>query len=171
MDEVLKEAINHKESIINNMNTVILSTVNHNSEPNASYAPCCYDNSDNDFFIYISKLSKHTDNLINNPIVSLMIIEDEEKAENIFARKRFTISSRSSVIERDSKEWVSKMQLLENKFGEPIAYLKNLTDFYLFRLQPEEGLLVHGFARAFRFMGQKLDKIKYLNDKGHTEKK
>tara|TARA_Y100000590_G_scaffold266521_1_gene299345 strand:- start:255 stop:767 length:513 start_codon:yes stop_codon:yes gene_type:complete len=170
MDEILQEAIKHKENIINKMKTVILSTVNDKGEPNASYAPCCVDDNNN-FFIYISKLSKHTDNLINNPVVSVMIIEDEEKSDNLFARKRLTITSNAEVIERDSDEWISKIELMEDKFGEPIAYLKNLTDFYLFRLQAKEGLLVHGFARAFRFVGQGLDQIKHLNDQGHTEKK
>ena len=170
MDEILEEAIKHKENIINKMKTVILSTVNDKGEPNASYAPCCKDDG-NDLYIYISKLSKHTDNLINNPVVSVMIIEDEEKADNLFARKRLTITSYAKVIERDSDEWVGKMKLMEHKFGEPIVYLKNLTDFYLFRLEAKEGLLVHGFARAFRFVGQGLDQIKHLNDQGHTEKK
>tara|TARA_Y100000590_G_C15646080_1_gene986908 strand:+ start:732 stop:1244 length:513 start_codon:yes stop_codon:yes gene_type:complete len=170
MDDILKEALKHKKNIINNMNTVILSTVSEKGYPNASYAPCAVDEHNN-FFIYISKLSKHTNNLIGNPLVSIMIIEDESESENIFARKRLTIEAHAEVIKRDSKKWLDKMSLLENKFGEPIEYLKNLTDFYLFNLKPDNGLLVHGFARAFKFIGSDLNDIKYLNEKGHTSKK
>ena len=170
MDEILNKALKEKEKIINSMDTVILSTNDNQGIPNCSYAPTCIDD-DGNFYIYISELSKHTQNLLCNDHVSLMIIEDESKAENIFARKRFTMDGKSKEIIRDSDEWNDKMSLLESKFKEQIGFLKNLTDFHLFKLTPHEGLLVHGFARAFRLVGKGLNKIKYLNDKGHTEKK
>ena len=58
---------------------------------------------------------------------------------------------------------------MENKFGETLSYLKNMTDFNLFKLIPSKGLLVHGFARAFTFSGEKLDEINYLNEVGHSK--
>tara|TARA_Y100000590_G_C15683566_1_gene1000724 strand:- start:138 stop:647 length:510 start_codon:yes stop_codon:yes gene_type:complete len=169
MDDILKEATSQKNNILKSMKTVILGTIDSNSNPNSSYAPSVIDEN-GDFFIYISKLSKHTRNLLKNPAVSIMIIEDEEKSENIFARKRFTINAQSKEIIRDSDIWNEKILLMEKKFGESISFLKNLTDFYLFKLKPRDGLLVHGFARAFKFKGQHLDEIDYLNDQGHTQK-
>ncbi|MBI65156.1 MAG: pyridoxamine 5-phosphate oxidase [Candidatus Marinimicrobia bacterium] len=170
MDELLIEAKDKKEELLKNFKTIILSTINKENLPNSSYAPSVVDKN-GDFYIYISELSKHTTNLLSNPLASLMIIEDESKTENIFARKRFTMNSKAVTIDRDSGEWNLKMDLMENKFGEPIKFLKTMTDFHLFKITPNDGLLVHGFARAFRFVGPGLNEVKYLNDKGHTQDK
>ena len=169
-DILLAQAKEAKIKLVSNMNTIMLGTISKNGEPNASYAPSIIDSEEN-FFIYISSLSKHTLNLIGNPKLSIMIIEDESKAENIFGRKRFTMSAETSIIDRDSKEWISIMGNMESKFGETITFLKDMTDFYLFKIVPIEGLLVHGFARAFRFHGKGLNEVSYLNEKGHTSKK
>jgi len=169
MDKLHNEAIKEKEKILAEMNSVILGTVNSKGEPNSSYAPSVID-VDGSMYIYISDLSKHTQNLRDSRCASIMIIEDESNADNLFARKRLTISSDVLEILRDSDAWAQGLDLLEDKFGESIAYLKNLTDFRLFQLTPKSGLLVYGFARAFNFVGKKLDQIKHLNEKGHTEK-
>ena len=169
MDEILKEAHIQKDRLIKNMETVILSTKCDDSIPNASYAPSVLD-SDGFYYIYISKLSKHANNLLSSKDLSVMIIEDESKSKNLFARKRLTMNCGSSEIIRDSKEWLDKISLLEDKFGEAISYLKKLTDFHLFQIEPKDGLLVYDFARAFRFKGRKLDEIIFLNEKGHTTK-
>ena len=169
MDEILKTAIEEKDKLINNMQTIMMSTIDSEGKPNSSYAPSVIDSYGN-YYVYISKLSKHTLNMLNNPNVSMMIIEDESKTENVFGRKRFTMDSDVKVIDRDSEEWKEVILLMENKFGETMTYLKDLTDFYLFKLKPESGLLVHGFARAFKFVGDGLNEIQYLNDKGHNKK-
>lgn len=169
MDEILKTAIEEKDKLINNMQTIMMSTIDSEGKPNSSYAPSVIDSCGN-YYVYISKLSKHTLNMLNNPNVSMMIIEDESKTENVFGRKRFTMDSDVKVIDRDSEEWKEVILLMENKFGETMTYLKDLTDFYLFKLKPESGLLVHGFARAFKFVGDGLNEIQYLNDKGHNKK-
>ena len=170
MDQLIVDATKAKDKLISEMNTVILSTVSKDQSPNSSYAPAFVDDNNN-FYVYISSLSKHTRNLLENPIVSIMIIEDESECENIFGRKRFTMDANSEEIRRDSDEWISIIDSMEEKFGDTIKYLKDMTDFYLFKFKPHKGLLVHGFARAFRFYGEKLEKIDYMNDKGHTAKK
>ena len=169
MDEILKEAFSEKDKIISKMSTIILSTKCNEGNPNASYAPSVID-SDGFYYIYISRLSKHATNLLNDAKLSVMIIEDESDSKNLFARKRLTMNCISNEIARDTDDWLDKMELMEDKFGESISYLKKLTDFHLFQLKPIDGLLVYDFARAFRFKGIKLDEIQFLNDKGHTKK-
>lgn len=170
MDEILKEAYEEKNNLVENMKTIILSTKCNDGKLNASYAPSAVD-SKGFYYVYISRLSKHANNLINNSKLSIMIIEDESKSKNLFARKRLTMNCSSNEIIRDSEQWIDKISLLENKFGEAITYLKKLTDFHLFQIEPSNGLLVYDFARAFNFKGIKLDKVVHLNDKGHTTKK
>ena len=170
MDDIKKEAILEKEKIISSMKTIILSTKCGKGKPNASYAPCVRDE-EGFLYIYISRLSKHATNLLSNSNLSTMIIEDESNAKNLFVRKRLTMNCVSNEIPRDTDNWLNKISLLENKFGESISFLKKLTDFHLFQIEPIDGLLVYDFARAFRFEGRNLDKIKFLNDKGHTKNK
>ena len=169
MDDITKEALSEKDKLMTSMKTIIISTINDDSIPNSSYAPAAIDE-DGYFYIYISKLSQHTRNLLKNSMASLMIIEDESKSENIFARKRFTINASAEVIERESSLWFEKIQILESKFGESLTFLKKLTDFHLFKIEPKNGLLVYGFARAFKFKNKKLDQIVHMNDQGHTTK-
>ena len=166
IDEVLKE----KKKLINTMDSAILGTVNSKNEPNSSYAPFGFDE-DGNFYIYISELSKHTKNIIQNPKISIMIIEDEKSSQTIFARKRLTIMGNGRKINRESKEWETKIKIMENKFDETFKYLKNMEDFHLFQITPEYGLLVYGFGKAFKLVGSKLMDISHLNEKGHKPQK
>ena len=122
-------------------------------------------------YIYISDLSRHTKNLIDTCKVSIMFIEDESMADNIFARKRLTINVDAELIERKTEKWYEKINFLEDNFGETIKYLKEMNDFHLFRLIPKDALLVYGFGKAFRFTGKKLNQLKHLNDEGHKREK
>ena len=169
MTKLEQEAINEKNDIVNKMQSINISTICENSVPNSSYAPAAIDEEGN-YYIYVSELSKHTRNLLINSKVSIMLIEDEVNSKNIFARKRFTINANAEIINRDTQNWYEKIQLLESKFGESIKFLKEMTDFHLFKLVPIDGLLVYGFGRAFNFVGKNLDEIKHLNETGHTKK-
>ncbi|MBV67291.1 MAG: heme utilization protein HutZ [Candidatus Marinimicrobia bacterium] len=166
MNEVIKE----KNNLINNMSSLILGTTNNKNLPNSSYAPFGIDN-ENNFYIFISELSKHTKNIMLNPNVSLMIIEDESKSKTIFARKRLTITGKASIINRNEKDWNQKIKILENKFDDTFTYLKNMEDFHLFKITPISGLLVFGFAKAFNLEGPELVNVVHLNEKGHRPKK
>ena len=168
MDKLLNEAIQERDLLLNNMQSVVLSTLDNANTPNASYAPSLMNN--DGFYIYISTLSKHSKNLMHNPKASMMIIEDESKSEKLFARKRITMDVNSNIIERDSDKWNDVMNEMESKFGDSIKYLKNMTDFYLFNLVPKSGLLVYDFGRAFKLTGENLNTVGFLNDKGHKTK-
>tara|TARA_Y100000590_G_scaffold230730_1_gene260051 strand:- start:2415 stop:2930 length:516 start_codon:yes stop_codon:yes gene_type:complete len=163
-----KEASIEKNILFENTKSAILSTVDKNGNPNASYAPIGIDE-ENNMYIYISELSKHTDNLMSNQKISVMFIEDESKSTNIFARKRLTINVNADLIERGTVDWYEKITYLDNRFGDAMKYLKEMSDFHLFQLEPTDALLVYGFGKAFRFSGKKLEKFKHLNDVGHKK--
>ncbi len=167
MDEALKEAIIERDSLFDNMQTVIISTVDNNGKPNASYAPALMH--EGNFYIYVSMLSKHTSNLIKDKKASIMILEDESKSERLFARKRITMDVESVVVKRDTEHWMHIMDLMQSKFGESIAFLRNLKDFFLFNLKTSKALLVYDFGKAFTLSGDILNDIKHMNDKGHTK--
>jgi len=167
MDPILKEAIEAKNSLIKNCNTILISTVSEKNNPNVSYAPTYIDDNCN-FYIYISTLAKHTNNMIKTKKISFMILD--EKSQNIFAKKRITFNGEIKMIDRKTEIFNELMGQMKNKLGETIDMIKHMEDFYLIKITPISGLLVHGFAKAFVLHGEGLNEIKHLNDIGHTEK-
>ena len=75
--------------------SIIISTVNQQNIPNASYSPFIIDEFKN-IYIYISGLATHTQNINTNPHVSVLFIDDETNTNNIFARRRLNFDSLSS---------------------------------------------------------------------------
>lgn len=167
MDPVLKEAIEAKNSLIKSCNTILISTISENNNPNVSYAPTYIDDNCN-FYIYISTLAKHTNNMIKTNKISFMIID--ENTQNIFAKKRITFNGKIEIIDRKTDLFNQLMDQMKNKLGDTIDMIKHMEDFYLIKIKPVSGLLVHGFAKAFVLHGEGLNEIKHLNDIGHKEK-
>ena len=167
MDLSLQEAIIAKNNLIKNCNIIFISTVNKQGEPNVSYAPTYIDNKCN-FYVYISALAKHTQNIINTNKISFMIMD--QKNQNIFAKKRITLNGNIKIIDRKTDIFNKLMKKMQTKLGDTIEITKNMKDFHLFKITPNSGLLVHGFAKAFIMSGEGLNEVKHLNDIGHTEK-
>lgn len=116
--------------------------------PEASYTPFLYE--DGDFYILISELAGHTENLIAHPTVGVMLIEDEEKSRNLFARTRLTLQCRAVKVKAETEEQSRLLDLYQQRHGDTVALLRTLPDFHLFRLSPDTGRFVIGFGRAFR---------------------
>lgn len=125
-----------------------LATVDQKNNPNASYAPFIQSKT-KDFYVYLSSLAKHTHNLYHTKKASIMLIQDETTAEQIFARKRLTYQCQSTLLDRQDAEWTDAADQFEIKFGEIYQFLRSLPDFRMFRLTPYEGLYVEGFGQAY----------------------
>ena len=80
---------------------------------------------------------------------SVMFIEDEARAKNFFARKRFTCQCSAELVGRETTEWRTAMSLFKGKLGKVFDMIRLLPDFVLFRLIPNGGLYVRGFGQAF----------------------
>lgn len=129
--------------------TLILSTASANGVPDISYAPFVRDDTGL-FYIYVSELASHTANLLHNPEASIMFIRPESESPNLFARERAVFSCRVWEIARDDENYTTRLNALQDKFGEVVGLLRSLSDFHLFALSPESGRYVAGFGRAFR---------------------
>ncbi|MEE9423811.1 MAG: pyridoxamine 5'-phosphate oxidase family protein [Methylococcales bacterium] len=136
--------------------TVLMATISDQQTADASYAPCILDDQSRTC-IFISLLAQHTQNLINQPQASLLWIEDEQQATNIFARKRLTLDCSAMSVARDSAEWETLLNQFEQCHGETIVLLKTLQDFQLFRFEAHQGLYVRGFGEAYPVSGDSLD--------------
>jgi hypothetical protein len=87
MSDQHKKAQAEYEKFPTEFTSIIMSTVNKEGIPDASYAPFVSDE-DKNIYIYVSGLATHTQNIHNHPFVSILFIEDEVKTKQIFARRR-----------------------------------------------------------------------------------
>ncbi len=134
-------------SLVSKCKTLMLATADKDGWPTVSYAP--YVKYWDSYYIYTSALSRHTQDLLATLKASIMFIEDEEHASNIFARKRYTCSCEVMIVGQYSDEWVNVLHCFEKKFGGVFDLIRPLGDFTLFRLDPSAGRYVEGFGRAY----------------------
>ena len=139
-----------------------LSTIGKNGRPESSYAPFVVDQN-NQFYIYISALARHTKNLLHDSRVGIMFIEPEEQAENIFARKRLTFDCDAEIVVRETQDWMRIMSLFDDIDRELMQTLRMLADFQLIRLKANSGLFVKGFGKAYEISGEKMDQLSHVN--------
>ena len=128
--------------------SAMLSTVNADGTPHASYAPFVMDDS-YQLYLLTSGLSAHTHNLSRTGQASILLMEDEGQTPQIFARQRLTYDCRVTPIDRQSHVWEAQLTQLEARFGDIVTMLRQLEDFQLFQLSPHRGRFVMGFGAAY----------------------
>lgn len=139
------------------MQSVLLSTLGADGNPHSGYTPFVFDGLD--IVVFVSQLSLHTRDLLNNGRVSTMLIADEKESSQIFARTRVSYQCQASVVPPDDDHYGPLLDSMESRHGKMIGLLRQLPDFVLFRLRPETGQFVMGFGQAFRLSGDALDEF------------
>ena len=134
---------------IKTIQTMTISSINKDITAHTSYAP--FIENEKKFYICISAMAKHTHNILNNKSISIMMIEDESKSTNLFARKRITFDMQVTTIQRNSLVFNKAMTLFRDKFGNSAGIYENMQDFQLFELTPVSGRAVFGFGEAYDF--------------------
>lgn len=138
--------------------SIIISTVNSQGTPNASYTPFVMDESKS-IYIYVSGLASHTTNIQAHPYVGVLFIDDEAKTPNIFARRRLSFDCTATLIERETEQWNQIVEQFQARFGEIIEMLRSLADFRIFKLTPTEGHFVIGFGFIYNINGDNLQQL------------
>ncbi|HEY9877900.1 MAG TPA: pyridoxamine 5'-phosphate oxidase family protein [Leptolyngbyaceae cyanobacterium] len=128
--------------------SLMLSTINPDGTPNASYTPFVMDEA-RCLYIYVSGLSAHTQNLLSTGKVSVLLIDDESETQQIFARRRLTYDCSALPLEAGSSECDRIADLFETRFGNIIQMFRQLADFRIFKLTPYGGRFVVGFGAAY----------------------
>jgi len=156
------------EDYINKFKSLTVSTLDENTAPFTSYAPFVKYN--NKYYIYISSMAKHYQNLELNPLASLFFIEDESLCNNIFGRKRVVLQCKSEKLQRDNEEFENLAKQFEEKHGSTMKMLKTMKDFSFFEFSPYYGEAIFGFGEAYNVGGENFDKlIQRKNQKGHNK--
>lgn len=137
------------ESFLETFQTLVMASITPEGGPHASTAP--YVRMESDFYILISTVAQHGRNLLVNPNVSLLFVEDESQCIQPFARKRVTIEASATEIMREDDFFERVIDLLKDRFdSELITSLSQMGDFHLFKLSPKSGSVVMGFGKAYR---------------------
>jgi len=144
--------------------TLMLASTNAEHQPNVSYAPFALTN--DGFYILISDIAKHGQNLKQQPGLSVMLIQDEQQAKSIFARKRLTFDVQATPIPREDTEFAAGRAALVERFGEMAESLASLLDFNMYKLTPSRGLFVKGFGQAFQLSGTGLTEVNWMTGNG-----
>ncbi|HEB5650935.1 TPA: heme utilization protein HutZ, partial [Mannheimia haemolytica] len=152
------------EELKQQIKTIMLATIDKDGVPNVSYAPFVINNGE--YQVLITTIARHARNLQEVPKVSLMLIEDESKSRQIFARRRLTFDATVRMIERTDEEWNNSIAALKARHGDLVDELSNMQDFKLFSFKPTAGLFVKGFGKAFDVGVDDLINIVHL-DQGH----
>jgi len=158
LDQVLEEARRFQRGFT----TLLMATVGHEGQPEASYAPYLEDPSGT-LFVLVSELAQHTRNLLYRPRASVLFIEDERDAANPFARRRLSLRCDCRLVQRDEPGWLEAVDGLQRRFGQIIAVLRGLSDFHLLQLQPSAGTYVRGFGQAYELSGSELSEIRHID--------
>ncbi|MGI2028502.1 HugZ family protein [Endozoicomonas acroporae] len=137
------------EKLVNSHQTLTLSTLSPQGRPEISYTPYLR-GEDGNFYIFVSELAHHTPNLLANPVCSILFAAPESETKNLFARERAFFHCQANELARGTERCDHLLDLIQEKFGNTVEVLRNLPDFHLFALTPENGQYTVGFGKAFK---------------------
>ncbi|OZG72224.1 hypothetical protein BTA51_15895 [Hahella sp. CCB-MM4] len=150
-------------SLIEKLRSLQLATLNESGQPEASYTPFLYQAPD--FYIFVSALAAHTRNLIEQRQCGIMLIEDETQARNLFARTRLMFDMQVEPVAKDSEDYESILDAMENRLGNTVGMLRSLPDFSLLRLKFQSGRFVKGFGAAYAIRNPEFSDIEQITGK------
>lgn len=149
MDKNAQDQANQQyQKLIQDQQTVLLSTVSIQGQPECSYAPYVRD-AQGAFYIFVSELASHTKNMLQNERASVLFIQNEKEANNLFARERAVFDCTISEIQQQDESYNTQLNKMTDELGETIDLLRSLPDFHLLKLLPVKGRYIAGFGQAF----------------------
>ncbi len=149
MDENAQEQTNQKyKKLVQDQQTLLLSTVSIRGEPECSYAPYVRDEYGL-FYIFVSELASHAQNMLQTQRASIMFIQNEKNANNIFARERVIFNCSINEIQKQDEKYPIYLDRMSDELGETMSLLRSLPDFHLLQLTADKGRFIAGFGQAF----------------------
>jgi len=144
MSEEERQRFGQMQRLITQSHSVIMATIDASGAPCASTTP--FIESEGSYYIFVSQLAEHTQNLLAQGSASLIWAADLAVTNNPYARERATLQVSASPVGEDREVY---LDLIESRHGKTVAMLRQLPDFVLFKLTPLKGQYVVGFGRAF----------------------
>ena len=150
-----------RDAILNAARTVIIAA-GTGDVPEIGVTPM--DFYQGQIFIYPSRLSAHVRCMLEAEKAQFMFVQDEADAQNIWARKRIKICANIIEIKRNSNEFDEAASIFTEAHGPTMNLIRDFSDFHMLKLLPENGVMVLGFAKAYRLEGTSLDIVSHLRE-------
>jgi hypothetical protein len=138
-----QEIIHEFEIFCQDKESLIISTTNEDKSPLTNYSPFVEKN--DCFYICVSSLLPHYENIVRDKKAHVFIIEDESKASHVYARKRLYFDVVCETVNKEEEIF----QLFDKKYKDKLSFLRSMKDFKILKLLPEEKSLVLGFGAAY----------------------
>ena len=143
----LARLVDDYRALIDSQRSLLLATSNSEADAEISYAP--YVRIEAVFYIFVSELARHTGNMLRSRRASVMFIQPEAEAPNLFARQRLIFACRVAEIRADDARYTPVLETMQQACGDVVGLLSTLTDFHLLALTPQQGQYVAGFGKAY----------------------
>ena len=133
----------------------------HDGEPNLAMVAYSFAEDFSAFYIHVSKLGKHTVDMENDPRVSLLIAETDDRRADPQTLARLALRGTAEILPRTAPDYAQVKQNYLVRFPEA-EQLFSLGDFNIWKITPKSGRYVAGFARAFNLVPEVLKKVSAL---------
>ena len=165
MDEKqIKNVLKKRDQLLTTAKTLGISVlVDEENSLVADVGHAPFSRKDGCFYIYSSHLSAHVRALVKGARAQFFLIEDESVAQNIWARVRVKFSAEVSELSRHDPRFSGLCDDIGALHGPVMEMIRNFTDFHLFEIKPEQGVLVTGFAQAFSVNGPTFELTEHLS--------
>jgi len=161
----IEDAQNEMEPFLQNIQSVLLSTVDKDGEPFVSYSPYVEDE-EGSFYVFISTAVKHSHNINATGKAHIMFLEDESVTEHIYARRRMYFKAKAEAFTENDEREEKIHELFKKRFQDKVSFFSMMKDSRFYKLTPGEGNFVLGFGAAFKISEDR--KTLILNDGGHS---
>ena len=141
--------------------SLTLAVLDENTVPDMGVSPFIH--RADGLYIYTSHLAGHVQALLAQKRASFIITLDEVDTVNIWARHRLKFSGAVTEVPRDAPAFLGLCDEFATAHGNTMQLIKNFTDFHMLRINPENGVLVLGFAKAFLIKGANFDIVAHLS--------
>ncbi len=113
------------------------------------------------FYTLISRLAHHTQDILKDARVSLMIIEPDDESQDPQQLARVSITGQAVAISPEAADYESIQSLYIDKFPQA-AFNLTLKDFNFYRIEPRSVRYVAGFAKAYDLSAEDLRRVAKL---------
>jgi hypothetical protein len=135
-------------SLVRNSRVAALGTL-HDGAPFVSMVLAAPDPKHTAWFLHLSRLSGHTQDLLKDPRASLMLAQADTGETDPQQLARLTLVGKAAELSDGSAEEDSAKAVYLAKFPEMAEIVDQLGDFSFWAIRPASARFVGGFARAF----------------------
>jgi putative heme iron utilization protein len=107
---------------------------------------------DGSLILHVSRLAAHTQDMLDNPEVSLLITESAASGKMPQALARVTVQGRAEMLDRESEKHTDAREIYLSRFPDA-APLFEFLDFSIFVIEPVSARVIAGFGQAVTITG------------------